>query len=96
MGQHKIICLNVIAAMFSATTSLFLKDFVGMFPKAVFVMFINVEEEIQKGSAILQITSGSVACVRVNVCVFQNLPFCQPKTSNYYTSLLCVISKFVK
>ena len=50
----KIICLNIIEIIFSTPVILCLKDSVVMFPKAVFVVFLNVEEEINKGSTVLR------------------------------------------
>ena len=49
----KIICLNLIETIFSTPVILCLKDSIEMSPKAVFVMFLNVEEKINKGSTVL-------------------------------------------
>ena len=66
MRQHRIIYLNIIETIFSTTTMIYLTDFVGVFPKAVFVVVLNMEI-INKGSTVLQITLSSKACYRVNV-----------------------------
>lgn len=71
MEQNKVTCLNIIKTIFRSITILCLKDFVGMFPKAAFVMFLHVEEEINKGPTILQTALGSMACVRLSLHLSQ-------------------------